>query len=61
MFFIKYVSEKDTNIEYKRRLGAYAIIVRKEDGIVTDGDFFFLGDGIEKSESKLEALKRELI
>lgn len=61
---MKYVSEKNTNIEYKKRPGAYAIILRKEDnkiGIVTDGDFFFLGGGIEKGESKLEALKRELI
>lgn len=61
---MKYVSGKDPNIEYKKRPGAYAIILRKEDnkiGIVTDGDFFFLGGGIEEGESKLEALERELI
>ena len=62
---MKYVGNKDDKIEYKKRPGAYAIIVRKEDnkiGIVTDGkDYFFLGGGIEGQETKLEALKRELI
>lgn len=62
---MKYVGSKEENIEYRKRPGAYAIIINKIDdkvGIVTDGaDYFYLGGGIEKGETKLEALKRELI
>lgn len=62
---MKYVGKKEENIEYKKRPGAYAIIVcddKDEIGIVTDGkDYFYLGGGIEEGESELEALKRELI
>ena len=62
---MKYVGSKDKNIKYKPRPGAYAIIIgenEKKVGIVTDGDgFFYLGGGIEKGETELEALKRELI
>lgn len=62
---MKYVGSKDEKIEYKKRPGAYSIIVRKEDnkiGIVTDGrDYFFLGGGIEQGETELDALKRELL
>jgi len=62
---MKYVGSKEENIKYRKRPGAYAIIVNKDDdkvGIVTDGeDYFYLGGGIENGETKLEALKREMI
>ncbi len=62
---MKYVGNKEENIEYRKRPGAYAIIINKDDdkiGIVaTGGRYFYLGGGIEKGETKLEALKRELL
>lgn len=62
---MKYIGSKEENIEYRKRPGAYAIIINKNDdkvGIVTDGeDYFYLGGGIEKGETELDALKRELI
>ena len=62
---MKYVGSKEENVEYRKRPGAYAIIVANNSdkvGIVTDGeDYFYLGGGIEKGEKELEALKRELI
>lgn len=62
---MKYVGSKEEKIKYRKRPGAYAIIVNKDDdkiGIVTDGeDYFYLGGGIENGETKLEALKREMI
>ena len=62
---MKYIGSKEENIEYRKRPGAYAIIINKNNdkvGIVTDGaDYFYLGGGIEKGETKLEALQRELI
>ena len=62
---MKYIGNKEKNVEYIKRPGAYAIIINKNDdkiGIVTDGkDYFYLGGGIEKGETKLDALKREMI
>ena len=62
---MKYVGNKEENIVYKKRPGAYAIIINKDDdkiGIVaTEGRYFYLGGGIEKGETKLETLKRELL
>ena len=62
---MKYINNREKNIQYKKRPGSYAIIIRKDDnkiGIVTNGnDNFQLGGGIEKNETELEALKRELI
>ena len=62
---MKYVGNKEENIEYRKRPGAYAIIINKNDdkvGIVTDGErYFYLGGGIKKEETQLDTLKRELI
>ena len=66
---MKYVGEKDENVEYRKRPGAYAIIVNKDDDkigivkkIIDEGvENFYLGGGIEAGETKLEALKREMI
>ena len=66
---MKYVGEKVENIEYRKRPGAYAIIVNKNDDkigivkkIIDEGtENFYLGGGIEEGETKLEALRREMI
>ncbi len=62
---MQYVGKKEENIEYKKRPGAYAIIVNKNEekiGIVRAGkEYFYLGGGIESGETELDALKRELI
>ncbi len=59
-----YVNKKDEK-EYTKRPGAYAI-VEGEDGKIAivcdeDKDCYYFGGGIEKGETPLEALRRELI
>lgn len=66
---MKYVGQKDENVEYRKRPGAYAIIVNKNDDkigivkVITDEgvENFYLGGGIEEGETKLEALNREMV
>ena len=61
---MKRIGEKIEGLPYTKRHGAYAIIEREEDNkiaIATDGEYFFLGGGIEEGETEIEALKRELI
>lgn len=60
------IGKKIDNKEYYKRPSVYAIIEREEDNkiaIVSDNPdvYFFLGGGIEKDETEVEALKREII
>lgn len=58
------IGNKIEDRKYTKRYAVYSIIERKEDSkiaIATDGEFFFLGGGIESEETEIEALRRELI
>ncbi len=62
---MKRIGEKVEGVTYTKRAGAYAIIEHKEDNKVAiataNNDYFFLGGGIEEKETKIEALRRELL
>lgn len=62
---MKRIGEKIRDLQYTKRLGAYAIIEREEDDKVAiataNGYYFFLGGGIEEGETEMEALRRELL
>lgn len=60
---IVYVNGKQEGITYNKRIGAYAIIQGEEGkiAIATDGEFFLIGGGIEKGETPIQALKREVL
>lgn len=53
---MKYLGDKEENVEYRKRPGAYAIIINKDDdkiGIATNGaEIFYLGGGIEAGKTK---------
>ena len=58
------IGTKKKNKNYVKRIGSYVIVEREEDdkiAIATDGTYFLLGGGLEKNESELDALKREVI
>ena len=57
------IGKKVEGKKYTKRVAAYAIIKREEDnkiGIATDGEYFFLGGGLEGEETEEQALRREV-
>lgn len=59
------IGKKIEGEKYKKRLGSYVIIEREQDNKIAiataNGDYFFLGGGLEGEETEEEALKREVI
>ena len=58
------ICPKESNIDYTKRNGAYAIIKMGENKIAIakeNDEYFFLGGGIEEGESEQQALTREII
>jgi len=59
------IGKKIEGKKYTKRTAAYAIIKRENDnkiGIATaNGDYFFLGGGLEGNETEEQALRREVI
>jgi len=59
-----YINNKNSK-NYNKRPGAYAIIENDKNEIAivrnNDSELFYFGGGIEKGESSIEALKRELL
>lgn len=57
------ICKKQKGIKYKTRKCVYAILYDDNGNIAitNDGKYFFFGGGIEKKESDIEALKREMI
>lgn len=60
---MKTFGEKQSGIEYKKRVGSYGILIEnKRIGVVKSAvynDFFLTGGGIDEGESDEEALRRE--
>ena len=58
------IGKKIDGEKYTKRRAAYVIIEgedKEKIAIATDGEWFFLGGGLEGTETELEALKREVI
>lgn len=59
------IGKKIEGEKYNKRISSYAIIEREQDNKIAiataNGDFFFLGGGLEGKETHEEALRRELI
>lgn len=58
------IGKKIDGVKYTKRRAAYVIIEGEDKdkiAIATDGEWFFLGGGLEGTETELEALRREVI
>lgn len=62
---MKRIGEKQAGVEYRKRMAAYAIVKRKENNKIAiakaNGYYFLFGGGIEKGETEIEALRREML